>query len=154
MTKSLSILLVSVLLLCSCAGWKDVELSNIEAIRLGKADKAGMTAEIDVKINNPNKFGFRVYKSDLQVKLNNNPVGNAHIQKNIWIKANTDKVYTITICGNLDNFLSASGGLMGLIGMATSKKANIGISGNLKAGRFLYRKKIPIDRKEDVPLFK
>jgi LEA14-like dessication related protein len=148
------ILLCFVFLFSSCMGWKDIDISKIEQVRLVKMDNDGIDAAIDVKINNPNNFGFTVYKSDLQVKLNNNVIGKARLTKNIRIKANSEQTYTFTVKGKLDNLLSGSGGLFGLIAIAASKSATIGLNGNIKAGRFFYKKDIPIDRKQNVPLIK
>jgi len=124
----------------------------MEQARVIKMDKGEMDAEIDVKINNPNHFGFTIYKSELLVKLNSNSVGKAHLKKNIHISANSEQTYTFKINGKTDNLFS--GGLMGLISIATSKNANIELSGNIYAGKFFYRKKIPIESTQRVPVFK
>lgn len=137
----------------SCTEWKDVTITKIENARIIKMDKDGLIAEIDVRINNPNKIGFKIYKSDLDVLLNNNSVGKAKIKHKIKIKAHAEETYTLAIAGKVDNLLSG-GGLLGLIATAASGNATINIKGSIKAGKFFYKKKFPIDNKQRVPLLK
>lgn len=140
-------------LLTSCTEWKDVKVSKIEQTRISKMDKDGIEAEIDVRINNPNKIGFKIYRSNVDVMMNDNSLGKGRLKKKIRIKPNTEETYTFVVAGKFDNLLSGSG-LSGLLSMATSKTANISIKGNIKAGKFFYKKKFPIDNKQRVPLFK
>lgn len=140
-------------LLTSCTEWKDVKVSKIEQTRISKMDKDGIEAEIDVRINNPNKIGFKIYRSNVDVLMNDNSLGKGRLKKKIRIKPNTEETYTFVVAGKFDNLLSGSG-LSGLLSMATSKTANISIKGNIKAGKFFYKKKFPIDNKQRVPLFK
>ena len=116
-------------------------------------DKDGIEAEIDVRINNPNKIGFKIYRSNVDVMMNDNSLGKGRLKKKIRIKPNTEETYTFVVAGKFDDLLSG-GGLSGLLSMATSKTANISIKGNIKAGKFFYKKKFPIDNKQRVPLFK
>lgn len=137
----------------SCGEYKEVTITKIGQARIAKMDASGVEAEIDVKINNPNKIGFKIFKSDVDVSLNGSPMGKAHLKKKIKIKANTEDTYTFIVVGKFDNLLSG-GGLGGIISMATSKSANITLKGTISAGKFLYRKKFPIDRTQKVPLSK
>ncbi len=140
-------------LVTSCTEWKDVKITKIENARIIKMDKNDLVAEIDVRVNNPNKVGFKIYKSDLDVLLNNSAVGKAKIKHKVKIKANAEETYTLAIAGKVDNLLSG-GGLLGLIATAASGSATINIKGTIKAGKFFYKKKFPIDNKQRVPLLK
>lgn len=150
----LCLIVFSLLFLASsCTEWKDVKITKIENARIIKMDKEGVVAEIDVRVNNPNKIGFKIYKSNLDVLLNSNSVGKAKIKHKIKIKANAEETYTLAISGKVDNLLSG-GGLLGLIATAASGSATINIKGTIKAGKFFYKKNFPIDNKQRVPLLK
>lgn len=150
--KFIQILLLSILF-ASCAEYKDVQVTKIDQARITKMDKDGVIAEIDVRIKNPNNIGFKIFRSDVDVILNDNSLGKAKLKKKIRIKANAEETYTFIVGGKFDNLIGA-GGLGGLISMATSKSANITFKGTITAGKFFYRKKFPIDNKQRIPLFK
>ena len=148
--KLLTILLVFTI--TSCTTWQEVTLSGIEKTKITKMDDKGIEAEVEVKINNPNKIAFKVYKSDLDVTLNGNPIGKAGLKEKVKIKPNSNEVYTFHIVSKFAD-LGKSGGIFGLLGIALSKNVTVEIKGNIKAGKFYYKKKFPIDTKQKVPLF-
>jgi len=141
------------IILASCAEYKEVTVNKIDQARITKMDKDGITAEIDVHINNPNNLSFKIFRSDVDVLLNDISLGKAKLKKKMKIKANSEETYTFIVGGKFDNIMG-TGGLGGLLSMATSKSANITIKGNISAGKFFYRKKFPIDNKQRIPLFK
>src|ERR1017187_2748797 len=106
--------LLSVVLLSACSNWKELSVSNIEALRMGKMDKDGMEAEIDVKINNPNNTSFTVYSSTLEIKMNNVSVGHPHLKRKVKIKAHSNETYTFAVSGKMENLLGG-GGIFGLL---------------------------------------
>ena len=143
----------STFLFSSCGEFKEIKVTNIEKARIINIDKDGLEAEIDVKIDNPNKIAFNIYKSNIDVKMNDNSIGVAHLKKKVRIKANAEDTYTFVVASKFDKLLSG-GGALGLLSLATSKTANITLKGDIKAGKLFYRKKFPIDNKQRVPLFK
>jgi LEA14-like dessication related protein len=143
----------TILLLSSCTEWKDVTITKIDQMRVAKMDKDGLDAEIDVTINNPNKMGFTIFKSNVDVKMNDVSVGVAKLKKRIHVKANAEAKYTFLISSKFDDLLS-SGGIFGLISSVMSKSANVTLKGDLKVGKIFYRKNFPIDNKQRIPLLK
>src|ERR1035437_3601999 len=110
-------ILCAVVLLSACSNWQEISVSNIEALRMGKMDKDGMEAEIDVKINNPNNTSFTVYGSTLEIKMNNVSVGHPRLKKRVKIKANSNETYTFAVSGKVENLLGG-GGILGLLAIA------------------------------------
>ncbi len=149
----LSILfLILSLVITSCGPWKEISVSTIEGVRLGKMDKDGIEAEIDVKINNPNNTGFTIYNSELEVKMNDVSLGRPHLKKKVKIKANSNETYTFAVSGKVEKIFSGGGGLFGLLAIAMNKSVNIKIKGDIKAGKFYYKRKFPIDDNQKVQL--
>lgn len=152
--STLNMLVIFICLLTtSCGPWKEISVSTIEGVRLGKMDKDGIEAEIDVKINNPNNTSFTIYNSALEVKINDVSVGHPHLKKNVKIKANSNETYTFAVSGKVEKIFSGGGGLFGLLAIAMNKSVNIKIKGDIKAGKFYYKRKFPIDDNQKVPLF-
>jgi len=146
-------LLIFVIFASSCGEWKDVQVTQIGQARIAKLDKDGIEAEIDVKINNPNKIGFAIFKSNVDVKMNGIAVGAAHLKKKVRIKANSEDTYTLVVAGSFDKLLSG-GNIFGLISMSMSRVMDINLKGDIKAGKFFYKKRFPIDKTQRVPLQK
>lgn len=103
-----------------------------------------------VKIKNPNKASFKIYKSDFDVTLNGIKGGKASLTDNIKIKGNSEELYTFKIKSDFSSLSLAD--LPKLMSLATSKSLRIGLKGNLKCGKFLVKKNYPVDLSESVPL--
>ena len=149
-----NLLLISLItFFVSCGPYQDISISKIENTRVTKMDGKVIEAEIDVKINNPNKTGFTIFKSDADVTLNGTPAGKAKLKSKVRIKAKSEETYTFGVTSSLSE-LTGGDGIASLIGLAFSKSIIIGVKGNIKAGKFFYKKKFPIDVKQKVPLQK
>ena len=84
-------------LLSSCEEFQEVTFSGIESVRLVKMSQQGAEAEMVVKIKNPNKTAFTIYRSDFDVTLNGINGGKARLSDNIKIKANCEQTYIFTV---------------------------------------------------------
>jgi len=146
--------LLLVLFLGSCSSWQDVTVTKVEQFHVLKLDPSGIVADLDLKIKNPNWLGFTIYDTDLDLKLNGNKVGKITLKDKVHINPHSEEAYTFVIASQFDKVLSGGGGLMGLLSMAMTNSANIGVAGTLHAGKFLYRKKFKIDVSQKVPLTK
>ena len=140
----------SLILLTSCGEFKEVTFSGLESMKLIKVSQQGAEAEMVVKIKNPNKSAFTIYKSDLDVTLNGITGGKAHLTKNVKIKGNSEQTYTFTIKSDFSSI--SLGDLPKLMSLATSKNIRVGLKGNLKVGKFLVKKSYPVEMSENVPL--
>ncbi len=139
-------------ILTSCSDFQEVSFTGIENVELVKLSQAGAEAKITAKIKNPNSTSFTVYKSDLDVSLNGLKAGVAHLTDNVKIKSNSEEVYTFNVKSDFSS-LSLSD-LPQLIGIATSKNVKVGLKGNLLVGKFFYKRSIPVELNESVPLNK
>lgn len=139
-----------VFLLSSCGEFQEVTFSGLESMKLIKVSQQGAEAEMVVKIKNPNKSAFTIYKSDLDVTLNGITGGKAHLSENVKIKGNSEQSYTFTIKSDFSSI--SLGDLPKLLSLANSKNIKVGLKGNLKVGKFLVKKSYPVDMSESIPL--
>lgn len=139
-----------VFLLSSCGEFQEVTFSGLESMKLIKVSQQGAEAEMVVKIKNPNKSAFTIYKSDLDVTLNGITGGKAHLSENVKIKGNSEQSYTFTIKSDFSSI--SLGDLPKLLSLAKSKNIKVGLKGNLKVGKFLVKKSYPVDMSESIPL--
>lgn len=148
-------LIIFVLTICtitfnSCREFEDITFSGIEDVKVISLNQKGVEAIIIAKIKNPNKVGFTIYKSDMNVNLGGLDAGKASLTNKVKIKANSEEAYAFNIKSDFSNL-----GLMDIpkvIGMAMSKKLDVGIKGTLKVGKLFIKKAVPVDIKKNVPL--
>ena len=148
--KKIFFILLSFVLLTSCGDFKDVTFSGIENFKIIKLSQAGAEAEITVKIKNPNKVAFTIYKSAYDVKVSGINLGKANLTKNVRIKPNSEEVYTFKIKSDFSKLSFTD--LPKIMGLATSKNVTISLKGDMKVGKLLVKRKYPIDFTKSVPL--
>lgn len=140
-------------LFTSCASdFQEVTFSGIENVQVTKLSQQGAEAEITARIKNPNSTSFTVYKSDLDVTLNGLNAGVAHLTDNVKIKSNSEESYTFKVKSDFSSLSLTD--LPQLLTIATSKNVKVGLKGNLQVGKFFYKKSVPVELNENVPLSK
>jgi LEA14-like dessication related protein len=145
-----SIFFFFLFLLSSCGDFQDLSFSGIEGVKVLKMSREGIEAEITARIKNPNSTSFKIYKSEFDVTLNGMPAGKAHITKNVKIHGNSEETYTFRIKSDLSGISPAD--LPKIISIAMSKKAKVGLKGNLKAGKYLVKHTYPVEISRSIPL--
>jgi LEA14-like dessication related protein len=151
--KKLLYFFVACCLLTSCASdFQEVQFSGIESVKMINMSQKGAEAEITARIKNPNNTSFTVYKSDLDVSINGLNAGVAHLTDNVKIKSNSEESYTFKVKSDFSKLSLTD--LPQLISIATSKNVKVGLKGNLLVGKFFYKKSVPVEFNESVPISK
>jgi LEA14-like dessication related protein len=145
-------ILISSLFFASCGDFEEVQFSGVDKVEITKLSQQGAEAEITAKIKNPNNTSFTIYKSDLNVSLNGLDAGVAHLTDNVKIKSNSEELYTFKVKSDFSSLSLAD--LPQLISIATSKNVKVGLKGNLLVGKFFYKRSVPVEVNENVPLSK
>ena len=149
MKKSLLFLFFA-FLLASCGDFQEVSFSGIESVKVIKMSQQRVEAELNVKSNNPNNTSFHIYPTSLDATLNGINAGKAVLTNNVRIHAHSEEVYAFRIKSDFSGVSMAD--LPKIISMAMSKNVKIGLKGDLKVGKFLVRKKYPVDFSRSVPV--
>lgn len=144
------LLIFGTTLLSSCSDFQEVTFSGIESMKLTKISQQGAEAEMVVKIKNPNKAAFTIYRSDFDVSLNGINGGKAHLSDNVKIKANSEQTYIFKIKSDFSAI--SLNDLPKLMSLASSKKMLVGLKGNLMVGKLFVKKSYPVEMSESVPL--
>lgn len=136
----------SVLLLSSCIGeFKELSISRINGFKVTNMSASGIEGEINVTISNPNNVAFKVYRSKAEITYGDTKLGTAHIAKKVKIPANSSIEHTFILKGDLKDVSLAS-----LPGLLMGKNQKMEIKGHIKAGKWFYKKKFPIDEKQKI----
>ena len=141
--------LALILALASCGAPQMITISKVESAKILHMDQKGIEMEITVRIKNPNHIGFNIYRSsNLNANVNGLDLGQLKINKKIHIGANSDNPHTFTLSSDLSKLSVAD--LPKLMLLGKSKNANINIKGQLKIGKWFYKKTFDVDRSEKV----
>ncbi|MES2593118.1 MAG: LEA type 2 family protein [Bacteroidota bacterium] len=137
-------------LLSSCGTFQEVTFNGIEKANIVSLSQKGAEALITVRIKNPNKVSFNIYKSEMDVTISGINAGKAYITENVKIKGRSEESYTFKVKSDFTK-LSLSD-MPKLLSIAMSKNVKIGIKGTLKGGKLFIKRSYPIDIIENVPL--
>ncbi|MCD6068337.1 MAG: hypothetical protein K0S33_3163 [Bacteroidetes bacterium] len=146
MRKALIFPLFLLTLLSSCVkDFKDITISNIDKFKVKQLTREGIEAEVKVTINNPNAIGFTVFRSKCDVYYGGAYLGKAKLSKKVKVAPNSNVEHTFLLSGK---FKEMSFGDLGTL--LSGRGQNLELKGYLKAGKFYYKKRFPVDRKEKL----
>ena len=148
-TFSTIILLTAILFFSSCRDYKELELTGVKGFKINTINTKGIDGDILIGIRNPNRFGFSIYKSIFDVKYSGIYLGKARLSKRVHIKANQEETYAFNLTGDFTNVNLMD--VMKLLNGASFKNT-VEVKGDLKAGKFFIKKRIPVDLKESLKL--
>lgn len=147
MKKLLAIL--PFLLVFSCAPLKEVECSGVKGFDIQRIDMSGLEGNLLLEIKNPNRYTFVIYPSEFDIVYSGVALGKAKLVKAVKVKGSAEDVYGFHLQKEFKDI--ALNDALKLLNGGVFKNT-IEVKGNLKIGRFLIKKKIPVDLKEKVRL--
>jgi LEA14-like dessication related protein len=136
-------------LFVSCAPLKEVECSNVKGFNIKRIDLSGIEGELLLEIKNPNRYKFVIYPSEFDIVYSGINLGKAQLAKKVKVKGNVEGVYGFNLKKDFKDVSFTE--VMKLLN-GGSLKNMIEVKGDLKIGRFLIKKRLPIDIKEKVNL--
>lgn len=139
-------------ILCSClvlsCTIKELQLTSVSGFTVNKINTEGVDANLMLKINNPNRFGFTILKSNVDVIYSGINLGKAQLKEKIKIKANDECVYTFGLKSDFKNV-----NLMDVLKLMNGSQNNgiVEVKGDLVCKKFVLRKTFPVSIKERLP---
>lgn len=79
------------------------DISNVGNFKLKKLDGQRIEAEFSVDCDNPNGFGFKVKKANIDVSANDQVLGNVSLDKKLKVKRKSKNTYTIPVIIELED---------------------------------------------------
>lgn len=134
----------------SCVSLEPVTIGAIENVRVKNLSREGIEVDFGVKIKNPNKIAVTVFPSEFDATVNGIDMGKIKLHKRVRIKAYSDTISEFHVKSDFSK--------LGLIGMAnilpmlSSKKADILLKGNLRVGKWYYKRTFPVEFKRTISL--
>lgn len=141
--------ILAVCLLCSCGNLQELQLAGVKGFTVNQISTAGIDGDLLLTIRNPNRMAFTVFPSEFGITYSGVDLGKAKLTKKVRIRRNTEETYTFNVKSDFQNINLSD--VMKIL-QGSSFKSELGVKGELKAGRFLYRRKVPVDFKEKISL--
>lgn len=135
---------VLVLTINSC-DLEEPDFSNFSNFKFGKLDGKKLDISFDVKIDNPNKIGFKIKKGNADFLVNDLKLGEVHYTKKMKIKRKAEREYTIPLTLELSD-----GALIRIAQLATKKDFTFELKGTIKGSTLGFSKTIPISEKRTI----
>lgn len=149
MKRIVLVLAVFVFCMSSCTQLKEVQYTGIKGFNVQRISTSGIEGDVILGIKNLNSFGFAIYPSEFDVTYSGIYLGKARMTKRVFIKRNMEESYSFHLNSDFKNVNLME--VMKLLGGATFKN-QIEVKGEIKAGRFLMKKRFPVDLKEKIKL--
>ena len=142
-------LFFSLLFLGSCRNIKEVECSGVKGFKVNSIDTKGIDGDVMLGLKNPNAFSFNIYPSEFDITFSGIYLGKAKLSKVVRIKGKTEEVYSFNLKNDFKdiNLLDVMKLLNGAV-----NKGLVEVKGELKVGKFYYRKKFPVSVQEKINL--
>jgi LEA14-like dessication related protein len=128
---------------------KEIKVTSVEGFYINKLTVENIDAEIKVKIDNPNKMGFSVYPSEFDVIFSGIRLGKAKLSKRVRLNAGSERVYSFKLNSKLSELNPLD--ILRLINLDNLGK--IEVNGDLKVGKFYFKKKFPVNYMDKVKIF-
>jgi len=133
--------------LAACSPFKEVQCTGVKGFTVNSINTSGINGDVLLGIKNPNRFKFTIYKSEFDVTYSGIHLGKARLSENVRINGNAEEIYAFNLQSDFKDV--SLGDILKLLNGATVK-GNIEVKGDLKVGRFLLRKKVPVNVVEKI----
>jgi len=142
MKKIIFLLLLFTTTLISCE-YKEVQIGDIEGVKVVEMTKSKVTLELMIPINNPNNTKFKVTNIDLDINLNGTDLGKVKELKNIKIPANSNETHSFLVEVEFSKILA--GGLNILGSLMNKGKTKVKLKGKIHVKSFMLGKTIDVN---------
>lgn len=139
----LALLLITAVLFSSCV--EEPEFKGFSNFKLDTYDNNVLLFNVDLLVDNPNKFGIKVKKSFLDVYIGDSYLGKGKLTKAIKIKRKRDSIITIPIELALEK-----GALFKLMRLATAKKATLRVEGVVRGSAMGIPKRVKVNKTKEI----
>jgi LEA14-like dessication related protein len=136
----------------SCAEIKPVTIGGVENPVVKTLSTAGADFTFGMKILNPNSMGVTVYPSSFDANVGGIDIGKIKLAKRVRIKANSNGIPEFHVKSDFSKLGMVD--VANVISMVASKKATVTLKGDVKVGKWYYKKRFPVEFKKTINLSK
>ncbi len=148
MTKKISILISFVFLISACGPYQEITVSKINDFKVTKVSASGIEGEIYITINNPNSIGFTIFPSSADITYGDVMLGRAYLKKKVKVGAKSAAEQVFSLKGSFKDVT-----LTKIFSLFSGGNKMMEVKGYLRAGKWFYKKRFPLNQKERVKNF-
>lgn len=136
------------LLLGACSSYEEVELRDIRGVEVLHMDGRRIAVRVDIQVNNPNSYRIHVEDPDVDLYINDTPVGKGLLDSVVVLEARAERVYPVYLHADV------AGGplLMVMLGGALSGQVKLGMKGTVLARSGILRRRFPVQLEETIQM--
>jgi LEA14-like dessication related protein len=143
--KKVLIVFSILLLVTSCASFKEPEFGGIKGFKIKKIDGRIINFSIQTTVFNPNWFALKIKKSTVDVYLQEQYMGKLYLEDNLKFISKSKNDLSVPLRMEMED-----GALFSLIKYAKKETVNIRFTGKVRGGVFFVSKKFPVDEIQTI----
>lgn len=139
-----SLIFLLLISLNSCFSYKEVEVQEVQSVKVLNMNDNTADIEVTLKISNPNPWKIVVKDYDLQAFVNKKYVGKVNYDTKILLPKKSERSYKLVLTADMHQVKKL------MPSIVFSNKALLNIKGDLKVKAKGISKKLTIDREEKI----
>lgn len=145
--KGLNLVLIFIIgfFFTSCEVYEDLDVEEIKSVKIGTIKDGKLNLKITADVLNPNAYGIKLKETDLQVFLDDNFMGTAHLNSPVKLLRKQTKTYTFDVEVGLEKGVMAK-----LITLALKKEVMLKVKGDIKAGVMGISKTLKVSKTKTI----
>lgn len=145
----LPLLVIGFTAIISCSAIKPIALKKVESVKILSASSDGVELELNLLIENPNFFKFKITDGELNIVLNKIDMGKAELKNTVSLPAHTEVSHKFNVHVGASNALL--GGFASLLSLFKNNTATVSLKGSIKAKSFGISHTFPVDETTRIP---
>ncbi|MFH2096758.1 MAG: LEA type 2 family protein [Bacteroidota bacterium] len=130
---------------------QEVNVGDLQGMKLNDISKNSISLEFMIPIENPNNFKFKITKVDLEISVNKTNLGKVKRIRKVVVPAKSNDIHDFLVEIQYDKLLSGS---VSLFAGVLKNKVDIKLDGYVKVKAFMFiSKKIEIHENNPVKMF-
>lgn len=146
--QTLALVVISCLMLTSCGFYQEVEVIAVEGISVKEFSKDIISADVNLRIFNPNGYKIKLADSDIDLFLNGKKLGKMHLREPLMIPKKDTTVQVLHVTADYSqaerSFLGNS------LALLLSRSVTLEAKGYVKGKVMGVGRKVPVDVKEEI----
>lgn len=135
-------------MLASCTAYDDVEVLSVKDIEVIEFSQDAIQAYVDLELENPNWYNVKIIDSELELFLNDKPMGKVTLGEKVKIPRKSTTVQRVHILSDLEDL--ETNFLQNVLTLLFNKTTKLEVKGWIEGKGFVVRKKVPIEVVEEI----
>lgn len=137
-------ILAGAMLVVSCE-FEEPDISNLSGFKMKQIDGRHIEAEFSVDCDNPNNFGFKMKKADIDVLIADQKMGTITLDDKIKVKRKSKHTYTVPVALDLEN-----GALIKLMQLSLQNEVTVTFTGKVRGSVYGISKSIDVNETRTI----